>query len=77
MKSLQSFECRNCPQLLSPPPEIAEQGGESVMYFIREVCMNGEINTEMLLFLIGDGEVFPVAILHHSFDQPKRIYILA
>ena len=39
--SLVKVECANCPQLGSPPVEVAEQGGEEAMKFLRDCEENG------------------------------------
>jgi GTPase SAR1 family protein/tetratricopeptide (TPR) repeat protein len=54
--SIKELLCLNCPNLWSPPHEIARQGGAATMDFMREVFRDGDFNFEMTLFLLGDGE---------------------
>lgn len=56
MGNLLELDCQNCPRLITPPPEIATQGGVAVMKFLRALVSDGEHNTSMVIFLIGDGE---------------------
>lgn len=63
MENLVEFECTNCPRLISPPPEIAAQGGKAVMMFLRLLVSDGKHNTSMVLFLIGDGESGKTSLL--------------
>jgi len=56
MPSLQALECGGCRKLISPPQEIARQGSREVMDFLRSIHVDGSVNTEVLLFTIGDGE---------------------
>lgn len=63
MENLIELECDNCPRLISPPPEIAQQGGLAVMKFLHALVKNGGRNTSMVLFLIGDGECGKTSLL--------------
>jgi GTPase SAR1 family protein/tetratricopeptide (TPR) repeat protein len=54
--SIKELLCLDCPNLWSPPHEIAIQGGAATMDFVREVFHDGGFNLEMTLFLLGDGE---------------------
>lgn len=56
LPALQELSCADCPLLISPPPEVALQGGRAVMAFVRDVVSSGVRNQSMVLFLIGDGE---------------------
>ena len=51
--------CQDCPNLWSPPHEVASQGGTATMDFLRD----GAKNLEMSLFLIGDGEAGKTSVL--------------
>ncbi len=48
--------CKGCTSLVTPPPEIAMQGGEACVSFLRSINSEGIINKNMGLFLVGDGE---------------------
>jgi GTPase SAR1 family protein/tetratricopeptide (TPR) repeat protein len=54
--SIKELFCLDCPNLWSPPHEIASQGGAATLNFVREVFHDGGFNPEMTLFLLGDGE---------------------
>mmetsp|Transcript_16528 Transcript_16528/g.39643 ORF Transcript_16528/g.39643 Transcript_16528/m.39643 type:complete len:1520 (+) Transcript_16528:60-4619(+) len=76
MASLASLSCRGCPNLVSPPPEVAAQGGVAVMDFLREAERDGLLNTDMLLFLIGDaeaGKTSTIRALMHGRAPPVSL----
>ena len=56
MPSVRELACSSCPNLWSPPQEIAAQGGKECMDFVRVFLKDGAVNTRMTLFLLGDGE---------------------
>ena len=56
MASLTSLECKDCPRLFCPPPEIAEQDGKAVVRYLQDVQANGVFNREIELIMIGKGE---------------------
>ena len=60
---LTRLECADCPQLLSPPPEIGELGGAESMNFLRECDKNGAYNKTLALFLVGGGENGKTSVL--------------
>lgn len=68
---ISGLECKNCPLLLSPPKEVAQLGGEEVMGFLREVFYHGAFNTDMLLFLAGDGEASSSDPMHPTFSSVR------
>ena len=64
MPNLVEFKCENCPKLISPPMEVAAQGGEAVMGFLHDLNKSGELNESMVIFLIGDGECGKTSLLN-------------
>jgi hypothetical protein len=54
--SVRELACADCPNLWSPPQEVAAQGGKECMDFARESLRDGTVSTRMTLFLLGDGE---------------------
>jgi Ran GTPase-activating protein (RanGAP) involved in mRNA processing and transport/GTPase SAR1 family protein len=62
--SLVKVECANCAHLGSPPVEVAEQGGEETMKFLRECAKNGATNGSMTIVFLGDGEVGKTSVRH-------------
>ena len=54
--SLTELMCTGCPSLFAPPMEVAEQGGNETMKFLRDCSQDGVFNESLGLFLIGDGE---------------------
>jgi GTPase SAR1 family protein len=61
--SIKKLLCTDCPNLWSPPHEVASQGEAATMDFVREVFRDGGLNIEMTLFLLGDGEAGKTSVL--------------
>ncbi len=72
MPSLTEFACKNCPKLITPPMEVAIQGGQVVMGFLRELNRDGELNKSMVVFLIGDGECGKTSLLSALKSSDNR-----
>lgn len=76
MHSLERLECRGCPRLFSPPEEVANRGGRSVMLFVRGVTRQGRENTQMPLLFLGDscaGKTSLISALVSPESVAKRI----
>jgi len=58
IKSLERLECKNCPRLYFPPPEIARLGGEQTILYLKlaDPKNGGQANTAIELIFIGRGE---------------------
>ena len=58
MPALRKLDCKGNPGLVVPPPEIAEQGGEEVVQYLRLAYSDeqGTSNTDIELIMIGHGE---------------------
>ncbi len=54
--SVRTLACAGCPNLWSPPQEVATQGGKECLEFVRAALRDGEADTRMTLFLLGEGE---------------------
>jgi hypothetical protein len=75
--SVRELACAGCPNLWSPPQEVAAQGGEACMDFARAI-KNGAVDksTQMTLFLLGDGEAGKTSVLRalmSASDAAERI----
>ena len=57
ISTLQQIKCSGCPNLLSLPIEVAENGGVEAMQFLREYVENGAENNSISLFFLGEGEI--------------------
>jgi internalin A len=76
IQSLLELACAKCPNLWSPPQEIAAQGGKDCMDFARAALADGEVDTRMTLFLLGDGEAGKTSVfraLRSINDTAQRI----
>ena len=58
LPSLKLLSCKGNPRLYSPPPEIANQGGEAVVQYLRKASPQegGIFNKDIGLILIGNEE---------------------
>ena len=63
ISTLESLECSGCPHWITPPPEVAENGGVESLEFLRECEKDGDFNTDLALFLIGDGEAGKTSVM--------------
>ena len=76
MAKVTELDCRECPNLWSPPHEVADQGGTKTMDFLRVVARDGETNSAMTLFLLGDGEAGKTSVfvaLRSRHNKADRI----
>eukprot|EP00960_Hanusia_phi_P042329 755439-Hanusia_phi.AAC.1 len=72
MRALKEVRCKSCMRLSLPPPEIAEQGGEVVMTYLRRVRKDGKANQRMNLILIGSGEAGKTSVLRALMSEDSR-----
>ena len=63
ISTLERLECSGDPNLISPPPEVAKGGGAESMRFLRAWEKDGGVNTELALFLVGDGEAGKTSVM--------------
>eukprot|EP00291_Cryptomonas_curvata_P009238 CAMPEP_0172198962 /NCGR_PEP_ID=MMETSP1050-20130122/28407_1 /TAXON_ID=233186 /ORGANISM="Cryptomonas curvata, Strain CCAP979/52" /LENGTH=1402 /DNA_ID=CAMNT_0012875899 /DNA_START=67 /DNA_END=4275 /DNA_ORIENTATION=- len=61
LPNLKVLDCKGCSKLYYPPQEVCKQGGTAVMRFLQEV--NGQVSTNMNLFLIGEGEAGKTSVV--------------
>jgi len=76
MPSIRELACHSCPNLWSPPQEVAQLGGEKCIDFIRSALKAGAANTRMTLFLLGDGEAGKTSVfraLKSASSTTKRL----
>ena len=71
MQSVKELACQGCPNLWSPPQEVAGKGGRQTMEFVRAVFRDGQNNSEMTLFLIGDGEAGKTSVFR-ALQSPNN-----
>ena len=69
ISTLKELECSGCPHWISPPPEVAENGGRESMQFLRECMQDGGVNKELALFLIGDGEAGKTSVMRALMNE--------
>jgi len=55
LANLKDFFLGNNPNLLSPPPEVVEQGTEATLSFLRELHSDKVIRHEAKLLVVGEG----------------------
>ena len=67
--SLKQLLCTGCSLLESPPPEVAEHGGEQAMSFLRDCLENGGVNESLTIFLTGDGEVGKTSVARALMNE--------
>ncbi|EKX32844.1 hypothetical protein GUITHDRAFT_175538 [Guillardia theta CCMP2712] len=65
---VQLIKCSNCPQLITPPMEIANQGSTVTMKFLRELLEQQELNETIHLSVIGEGEAGKTSLLQALQD---------
>ena len=61
LPDLKELACEGCSKLYYPAQEICKQGGKATLKFLQEV--NGQVNTRMNLFLIGEGEAGKTSVV--------------
>eukprot|EP00960_Hanusia_phi_P046152 757656-Hanusia_phi.AAC.1 len=72
MKALKEVRCKGCVKLSLPPPEVADQGGEAVVTYLRRVREEGEPSKRMNLILIGNGEAGKTSVLQALKSKHDR-----
>ena len=71
--SLTELMCTGCPSLFAPPMEVAEQGGNETMKFLRDCSQDGVFNESLGLFLIGDGEAGKTSVLQALMNEAGNV----
>jgi len=69
ISTLERLECSGDPNLISPPPEVAKGGGAESMRFLRAWEKDGGVNTELALFLVGDGEAGKTSVMKALMNE--------
>lgn len=71
---LKCIECKGNPELLRPPREITEQGGQSVALYLRgSVSGDDELrNTDMVLVVVGDRESGKTSMINAVLSPDNR-----
>eukprot|EP00960_Hanusia_phi_P036536 752375-Hanusia_phi.AAC.1 len=72
IENLKEIRCEGCIVLSLPPPEIADQGGQTVVTYLRRVHEDGECNKRMSLILIGNGEAGKTSVLQALKSKDDR-----
>ncbi len=70
VRSLRSIECRGCPRLFSPTTEIAVQGGQAVVSYLRAAYEDGFRNTTLELVLLGNCESGKTSLKRALLSEP-------
>ncbi len=55
LKQLQELSVADCPRLLTPPPEIVNQGTRAILSFLQELSLGYSIRYEAKLLVVGEG----------------------
>lgn len=53
LRSLKGLDCKSCPKLLSPPPQICALPPDQTLKFLRDAMAGGRLHTGCVIFVIG------------------------
>ena len=74
LPNLKELACEGCSKLYYPAQEICKQGGKATLRFLQEV--NGQVNTRMNLFLIGDSEAGKTSVIMALKSNSNKAYYI-